>query len=279
MRMYLHLRLREAVTEAAALDKSEKWLPIEEYVHFLYKIVTEFVCHCLFSFDVFLFDLLLDLLLIAVVVLLLLLLCILLLLSPLLLLLLLLFLLEVCPVVGKIGGGGGDEAGALRVLLGPLGRKALGLESVPPDEGQDAELRIGLLMLVEKPEVPEQLPVFLLHLRVLKLLLERGAPRELGAFLSTREVPFHFLLEGVNDELEEGIILFLLLGQLLLGLASPVPQLRQNRVVGLLLLLGLPLPVGQVMSFLQCLHFFFLLLPPPHRVTGVERRLRLPQTP
>merc|ERR1719429_1053877 len=147
MRMYLHLRLREAVTEAAALDKSEKWLPIEEYVHFLYKIVTEFVCHCLFSFDVFLFDLLLDLLLIAVVVLLLLLLCI---------LLLLLFLLEVCPVVGKICGGGGDEAGALRVLLGPLGRKALGLESVPPDEGQDAELRIGLLMLVEKPEVPEK---------------------------------------------------------------------------------------------------------------------------
>ena len=33
------------------------------------------------------------------------------------------------PVVGKICGGGGDEAGALRVLLGPLGRKALGLES------------------------------------------------------------------------------------------------------------------------------------------------------
>ena len=59
---------------------------------------------------------------------------------------------------------------------------------VPPDEGQDAELRIGLLMLVEKPEVPEQLPVFLLHLRVLKLLLERGPPRKLGAFLSTREV-------------------------------------------------------------------------------------------
>ena len=130
MRMYLHLRLREAVTEAAALDKSEKWLPIEEYVHFLYKIVTEFVCHCLFSFDVFLFDLLLDLLLIAVVVLLLL--CILLLLSPLLLLSLLLlhllFLLEVCPVVGEIGGGGGDEAGALGVLLGLLGRQPLGLE-------------------------------------------------------------------------------------------------------------------------------------------------------
>ena len=43
-------------------------------------------------------------------------------------------------------------------------------------------------MLVEKPEVPEKFPVFLLHLCVLKLLLERGAPRELGAFLSTREV-------------------------------------------------------------------------------------------
>ena len=43
-------------------------------------------------------------------------------------------------------------------------------------------------MLVEKPEVPEKLPVFLLHLRVLKLLLERGPPGELGAFLSTREV-------------------------------------------------------------------------------------------
>ena len=108
-------------------------MPIEEYVHFLYKIVTEFVCHCLFSLDVFLFDLLLDLLLIAVVVLLLLLLCILLLLSPLLLLSLLLlhllFLLEVCPVVGEIGGGGGDEAGALGVLLGLLGRQPLGLES------------------------------------------------------------------------------------------------------------------------------------------------------
>ena len=43
-------------------------------------------------------------------------------------------------------------------------------------------------MLVEKPEVPEKFPVFLLHLRVLKLLLERGPPGELGAFLSTREV-------------------------------------------------------------------------------------------
>ena len=43
-------------------------------------------------------------------------------------------------------------------------------------------------MLVEKPEVPEKFPVFLLNLCVLKLLLERGPPGELGAFLSTREV-------------------------------------------------------------------------------------------
>ena len=60
--------------------------------------------------------------------------------------------------------------------------------------------------------------------------------------------PFHFLLEGVNDELEEWVILFLLLGELRFGLASPLPQLLQNRVVGLLLLLGLPLPVGQVLK-------------------------------
>ena len=66
--------------------------------------------------------------------------------------------------------------------------------------------------------------------------------------VSYRPYPFHFLLEGVNDELEERIILFLLLGKLLLGLASPLPQLCQNRVVGLLLLLGLPLPVGQVLK-------------------------------
>ena len=88
-----------------------------------YKIVTGFVCHCLFSLDVFLLDLLLDLLLVAVVVLLLLSLLVV------LLLLHLLFLLEVGPVVGQVGGGGGDVFGTLGVLLGPLGRQPLGLES------------------------------------------------------------------------------------------------------------------------------------------------------
>ena len=58
----------------------------------------------------------------------------------------------------------------------------------------------------------------------------------------------HLLLEGVNDELEEGVVLFLLLGKLPFGLASLLPQLCQIRVVGLLLLLGLPLPVGQVLK-------------------------------
>ena len=43
-------------------------------------------------------------------------------------------------------------------------------------------------MLIEKPEVPEKLLVFLLHLGVLKLLLERGPPGELGAFLSSSKV-------------------------------------------------------------------------------------------
>ena len=55
----------------------------------------------------------------------------------------------------------------------------------------------------------------------------------------------HLLLEGVDNELEEGVVLLLLLGELLFGLARPLPQLGQGRVVGLLLLIGLPLPVDQ----------------------------------
>ena len=60
--------------------------------------------------------------------------------------------------------------------------------------------------------------------------------------------PVHLLPEGVDDELEEGIILLLLLGERLLGLARLLPQLGERWVVGLLLLLKLPLPVGQTLE-------------------------------
>ena len=60
--------------------------------------------------------------------------------------------------------------------------------------------------------------------------------------------PVHLVPEGVDDELEKWVVLLLLLGEHLLGLAHLLPQLGEGGVIGLLILLELPLSVGQTLE-------------------------------